>query len=56
MKRRIRAEAGFVSNEQARKVLKKGGLDLTNEELTIVLEFLYTMANNAVSYYLKLPP
>ncbi len=56
MKRRIRAEAGFVSIEQARIIIKKGGLDLTNEQLELILEFLYAMANNAVAYYLKLPP
>jgi len=55
MRRRMRAEAGFISIDQARKILRKGGLELSDDEIKTVLDFLYKMANDAVAYYLELP-
>jgi hypothetical protein len=55
MRRRIKAEAGFIPTEQARKILKQGGVEVTDEQLAAILKFLYTMANEAVCFYLYPP-
>lgn len=53
MRRRIRAEAGFIPTEQAKKILRQGGMEVTDEQLLIILKFLYKMANEAVAFYLN---
>lgn len=55
MRRRIRAEAGFIPTEQAKKILRQGGMEVTDEQLLIILGFLYKMANEAAAYYLNTP-
>lgn len=55
MRRRIKAEAGYIPTEQARKILRQGGMEVTDEQLLIILKFLYKMANEAVAFYLNPP-
>ncbi|MBY8961830.1 hypothetical protein KJK34_03600 [Flavobacterium sp. D11R37] len=55
MRRRIKAEAGYIPTEHAKKILRQGGLELSDEQVRIVMELLYLMANEAVAFYLKLP-
>jgi hypothetical protein len=55
MRRRIKAEAGFIPTEQARKILRQGGMEVTDEQLVIILNFLFKMANEAVGFYLYPP-
>ena len=55
MRRRIRAEAGYIPMEQAKKILRQGGMEVTDEQLLIILNFLYKMANEAVALYLNPP-
>ena len=52
MRRRIKAEAGFIPTEQARKILRQGGMEVTDEQLLIIMNFLYKLANEAVTFYL----
>jgi len=55
MRRRIKADAGYIPTEQARKILREGGMEVTDEQLVIIVNFLYKMANEAVDYYLNKP-
>lgn len=55
MRRRIKAEAGYIPTEQAKKILLQGGVEVTDEQLLIILNFLYKMANEAVAFYLNPP-
>ncbi|WP_162926983.1 hypothetical protein [Flavobacterium psychrotrophum] len=52
MRRRLKAEAGFIPTEQAKKILRQGGMEVADEQLFIILKFLYKMANESVSLYL----
>jgi len=52
MTKRIKAEAGFIPTEQARKILRQGGMEVTDEQLLIIMNFLYKLANEAVAFYL----
>lgn len=49
MRRRIKADAGYIPTEQARKILRQGGMEVTDEQLLIILSFLYKKINIAQS-------
>ncbi|MET6998662.1 hypothetical protein [Chitinophaga defluvii] len=48
-------EGKKITPEKALKILKKGGLNVTLEQAKMILEFLYKMADIAISQCFKRP-
>lgn len=45
------SENDKITPEKATEILRKGGLDVTTEQATLILNFLYKLANITLSQY-----
>ncbi len=50
-----KGEKDKITPERAVEILTKGGLQVTQEQAKLILEFLYKLANISIAQYLEKP-